>query len=355
MILFNIWLFTTLLCVFYYIFLRIFIIFHWTPTNVTIFATILASCIILTFNYKWENKLIDFIKIINNWLIWLGWIIFLILLIEHFISIRYTINPRIIVLIVLLVLILWTFCSLHTKTKRLNIDTNKINKDIRILLVSDIHVDWILTTFHLNKIKKAIIKEKPNFVLIAWDLITQPNHQYTEYFSVLKSINNTPIYVVIWNHDAMCNKEIIADIQKKSGIVFLNNESTKYIYSKKDYIQIIGVVDKKLWWNRSISEILDKIKIENKKNVYTILISHRPIKLENFDNYPIDLEVAGHTHNWQFYGIRTRISLLNDYLYWKHEYHWKLAFVTQWIWTWRFLLFRLWTQSEMVIINLKKK
>jgi predicted MPP superfamily phosphohydrolase len=31
----------------------------------------------------------------------------------------------------------------------------------------------------------------------------------------------------------------------------------------------------------------------------------------------------------------------------------RIAFITQWIWTW-WLPFRLWTQSEIVIINLIK-
>jgi hypothetical protein len=33
--------------------------------------------------------------------------------------------------------------------------------------VSDIHAENVIQTFHINKIKKAINDEKPNFVVIA--------------------------------------------------------------------------------------------------------------------------------------------------------------------------------------------
>jgi predicted phosphodiesterase len=49
----------------------------------------------------------------------------------------------------------------------LNIETNKIHKDTKILLVSDIHAEYITSTYHINKIKKTIETEKPDFTIIA--------------------------------------------------------------------------------------------------------------------------------------------------------------------------------------------
>jgi predicted MPP superfamily phosphohydrolase len=82
-------------------------------------------------------------------------------------------------------------------------------------------------------------------------------------------------------------------------------------------------------------------------------MTHQPIALEKLKDYAIDLEVAWHTHRGQIYWFRKIVELMNDYDYWLFKENWKMAYVTQWIWTWR-LPFRLWTQSEAVIINLKK-
>ena len=59
------------------------------------------------------------------------------------------------------------YFSLHTKITNLNIETDKIENDVKILLVSDIHAENVMQTFHINKIIKTIEKEKPDFVIIA--------------------------------------------------------------------------------------------------------------------------------------------------------------------------------------------
>ena len=38
---------------------------------------------------------------------------------------------------------------------------------MKILLVSDVHVDYVMNTVHINKIINYIKKEKPDLVLIA--------------------------------------------------------------------------------------------------------------------------------------------------------------------------------------------
>ena len=149
----------------------------------------------------------------------------------------------------------------------------------------------------------------------------------------------------------MWNGTIVNDIPNNSGIEFLNNSSTKI---EALHIQVAGIIDKSLWWSTSIDDVIDKSKFNKDEDRFTIFITHQPIKLEKLADYSIDLEVAWHTHRGQFYWIMELSRLANDYLYWEYKLWDRTAFVTQWIWTW-WLPFRLWTQSEMVIINLKKK
>jgi predicted MPP superfamily phosphohydrolase len=56
---------------------------------------------------------------------------------------------------------------LHTKITYLDIETDKIHKDTKILFVSDIHAENVTRSFHINKILKTIKSEKPDFVIIA--------------------------------------------------------------------------------------------------------------------------------------------------------------------------------------------
>ena len=221
---------------------------------------------------------------------------------------------------------------------------------MKILLVSDIHSENVTQDFHIKKIIKTINEEKPDFVIIAGDLMNKPNNSYVNYFSAFKSVKDIPIFAVKWNHDIMWNGTIVNDIPKNSGIVFLDNSVTKNDLLN---IQIAGIVDKSAWWNNSLDDTMKQVEF-NDGDWFTILLTHQPISLEKLKNYPLDLEVAWHTHRGQFYWMRKIVEWMNDYAYWEYKLWDRTAFVTQWIWTW-WLPFRLWTQSEIVIINLIKK
>jgi hypothetical protein len=179
--------------------------------------------------------------------------------------------------------------------------------------------------------------------------MNKANTGYVQYFSDLNFDNNPPIFAVMGNHDVIWNTEIVKNIPDKSGIKFLNNESIEI-----NGIQLIGIVDKSLWWSQNVNEIINRINLDKDSDLFSILVTHQPILLEKLKAYPIDLEVAWHTHRGQFYWMRKIVEWMNDYAYWEYKLWDRTAFVTQGIWTW-WLPFRLWTHSEMVIINLRKK
>lgn len=334
---------------FFYVIWRFFDIFGNNSKLIPlIIACILAIIVMWTFMYQWDSKILDIIWTISTRVFVLWFLIMIILLIESIISNWYKINPRIVVWFIVIIIWLWVYFSLHTKITNLNIQSDKIQKDTKILLVSDIHVENVTRDFHVKDILKVIETEKPDFVIIAWDLMNKPNASYPDYLKWFKSVKDTPIFAVEWNHDVMWNTTIVQDIPDKSGIKILNNESVEI-----GWVQVIWIIDKSLWWN-SIQQIMNQVKFDENQNLFNILITHQPISLEKLNDYPIDLEVAWHTHRGQIYGIMELSRMANDYLYWEYKYWDRTAFVTQWIWTW-WLPFRLWTQSEMVIINLTKK
>ena len=314
-----------------------------------VIAVIITITVVWTFMYQWNNKVLDMIWTISSWIFVLWFLLMIMLLVEHIISIWYKINPRIIICIIVCIFWLGAYFSLHTRITNLNIQSDKIANDIKILLVSDIHAENVTQKIHINKIIKTISKEKPDFVIIAWDLMNKPNTSYVNYFSAFKSVKDTPIFAVMWNHDVMWNINIVQKIPNVSGIEFLNNESV-YI----DWIKLTWIIDRSLWWGNSIEEFMDQVVQTNDSDLFSILVTHQPISLEKLKGYPFDLEVAWHTHHGQFFWMRKVVEWMNDYAYWEYKLWDKTAFVTQWIWTW-WLPFRLWTQSEMILINLKKK
>ena len=67
---------------------------------------------------------------------------------------------------------------------------------MKILLVSDIHSENVTQDFHIKKIIKTINEEKPDFVIIAGDLMNKPNNSYVDYFSAFNSVKDIPIFAV---------------------------------------------------------------------------------------------------------------------------------------------------------------
>lgn len=334
--------------IFYYFIFRILKIFnlHFSNRIILAIAIVLSLTILFTIMYHGNNKFLDIIWTFSSRIFVLCFFIAAILVCEQIIWIRYKINPRIIVWFIVIILWIWTYFSLKTKITTYEINTDKINKDTKILLVSDIHVDHIYKDFHVKKIQKMIESEKPDFVLIAWDMMNKANADYPKYFQNLQE-KESPIFAVMWNHDVMWDKEIVNQIPQNSSIQLLKNESIEI-----NWIKIIWLIDKSIRWKATLQENLNDCNINN-NNTFWILITHQPISLEKLKDYPIDLEVAGHTHHGQIFWLRKLTEIVNDYWYWMFEENWKTAIITQWIWT-RWLPFRLGTQSEMVIINLKK-
>ncbi|MDR0369932.1 MAG: hypothetical protein LBH96_05535 [Candidatus Peribacteria bacterium] len=83
------------------------------------------------------------------------------------------------------------------------------------------------------------------------------------------------------------------DICHAGEIIPLRNQSVI-----QDHIQIIGIDDKDLREHNNLEGILQQCNIQN-INQFSIFLTHRPIHLSQLANYPIDLELAGHTHNGQ--------------------------------------------------------
>ena len=257
--------------------------------------------------------------------------------------------------IFLLLFIYGVYTSFNTRITNVEFINDKISKDINIMLVADIHVDDIISTVHLKEIKKQILEQKPDIVLIAWDLFNISKFRQAEYFKVLTWIN-TPMFAIEWNHDIMGDIKALDRVWEITNIKFLQNEKT---ILPEFNIQILWIKEQNKFDNKSnnevisIKEILEKTNITG-ENTFNILLTHQPINLKKINTLPIDLELAWHTHNMQIRGLHFISHLVNDYTYWYHILENQKAFITQWIGT-RWLPIRWWTKSEIVMLRIKKQ
>ena len=81
--------------------------------------------------------------------------------------------------------------------------TNKIDKDIKIALLSDIHYHDRFSTRLLNKLTNQIKKSQPDYICLVGDIVDQV--KYKKLDKLITFLNNistiAPIICVLGNHD----------------------------------------------------------------------------------------------------------------------------------------------------------
>jgi uncharacterized protein len=234
----------------------------------------------------------------------------------------------------------------QSKITPLNLSSPKISQDLQIVFISDLHVNKILHRGYVQSIVNRIQKLQADFVIIGWDLMNIAKSDYADAFLPFNQIQ-VPVFAVLGNHDHMGDPQAGEKIFQKTKIIPLRNQTID-VWP----LQIIGIDDKSYRWSQTLDEIIQRTAIkENWK--FNIFVTHQPIHLSKLSNYPIDLQLAWHTHRGQFIPLSWIIGWFNDYAYWPYTQWKQLAFVSQWIWTW-WAPMRMGTQSEIVLISLKK-
>lgn len=166
-----------------------------------------------------------------------------------------------------------------------------------IVQISDLHN----TSFGENNsnLISELKSTKPDIIVITGDLIDANKTNVTlsaDFCS--KAVNIAPVYFVPGNHEAGAAKEykVLKEKMIAAGVVVL--EEDFHIIEKENHkICIAGIRDP--GFLPDFSSKLEKLMVETKE-YYTVLLSHRPELIYEYECYGADLVLAGHAHGGQF-------------------------------------------------------
>lgn len=186
----------------------------------------------------------------------------------------------------------------------------------KILLFSDLHLNWWSRHGLEDKISEIIKRDKIDYVVVAGDITNWKRPKCRERFEeILREINACPVFVGLGNHDlglmGKSEREYFANLSRIKNVFPLDNKSMVM-----DGIEIIGFSPRFEAYSRSnINENGAKmfvddwkktgIKLENKPR---ILICHDPMvtslvadsgELPELFNKNT-LVLSGHNHNGSF-------------------------------------------------------
>ncbi len=279
------------------------------------------------------------------WLMYALWIIIPLFLLRDIVSIWYKIPGLIMIIVTGLYLLIGFYMWMTTKTTNLVLENTGLTSNYKFVFISDLHVQALRHESYVQKIVDKIQVLEPDFVLIGGDLLDRVKPEYIEAFLPFNQVD-IPVYATLGNHEKIGKMPLDISLFEKTNIKFLRNQKVFF-----EDIQLVGIDDKSFWSGKNIADVLDESEI--KDALYTILVSHQPYKLSLMENYPIDLQLAGHTHRGQFVPLSWIIGLFNDYAYGRYDENGKIAFVSQWVGAW-WAPIRIGTQSELVLVELKR-
>lgn len=214
------------------------------------------------------------------------------------------------------VMILLLFTSFATSQKLLirhyTESTEKLTEPIRIAVITDLHNT--LYGEHQSELINATKEQNPDFICFVGDLINSINHINGAIDLISALTIEYKCYYVSGNHEFWsknCNN--FKEKLRFYGVTVLEG-TTASIHIRDNDLKICGIDDPEISeelghrdqdWN----EQLDKCN-KNTGKIYSILLSHRPERVQDYDKCSFDLILSGHAHGGQF-----RIPLFLNGLY----------------------------------------
>ena len=196
----------------------------------------------------------------------------------------------------IILLVIGYASTIFIKVKTIEIKSNKILNQKKIVFISDIHLGSNSIN-HFKKIIKKIIFLNPDMILIGGDLLDSSSFEIGQ-LNILKEIK-VPIYFVTGNHEYyLKNSTEKINRLNEFNINLLDNKS-----SILDDINIIGVSD-----NQSLEKQKEVFFSKKINNSYNLCLVHKP-SLWQFIKNECDLTLSGHTHNGQIFPFNLLVSL----------------------------------------------
>lgn len=205
-------------------------------------------------------------------------------------------------------------------TEKYNLETRKVNKNIKLLFISDIHyMDNISEEYNNNIINKS--KDiSPDYIILGGDYFCgmgKFSFENKSSMDCLKELINglkqiSPVILILGNHDLSIKNDLkyrkLFKKLKSKNVYPLDNETIEFsnitfsgfFYNRKAYA--ISKINK-----NKIKIIIDdwnNTKFKLNKNKYNVLCHHIPDTIfdDRFKEHAkgllgFDLILSGHTHN----------------------------------------------------------
>lgn len=243
-----------------------------------------------------------------------------------------------IIILALLLTIYSLLNALPITTKEIRISMPNLEKEIKIVQLSDIHIGTIHNSGYLKRVVEKTNSLNPDLILITGDLVDGSGILKEESISHLSELNSQTFFS-LGNHEQFENIDEIMRFINKTGVKVLRNELINW-----KNIQIIGIDN-----GQNLKDILKTIKINNSKP--SILMYHSSTGLKDSSEAGINLQLSGHTHDGQIYPFNLFVMPFYPKMKGLYKYNNTNLYVSPGTGTWG-PPFRLGSKNEITLIRL---
>lgn len=187
----------------------------------------------------------------------------------------------------------------------------KLDRDLKIAMLTDIHLGKNLHKDFLDKLIVEVNLQKPDMVVIVGDLIDTNPKELQNYISRLNDLNSTyGTFYALGNHEYYHGIEEVLDLLKKyTNMKILLNQNLDL-----GFINIAGLGDLAGLSKGLYAPDLARVKVDLNTSKPSILLAHQPKTALLYDLSDFDLVLSGHTHGGQIFPFMFLVKLQQGFI-----------------------------------------
>ncbi len=222
-----------------------------------------------------------------------------------------------------------------------------LRKDMRLVMVSDLHLGYHNRRDELRRWVELINKEHADAILIAGDIVDRSIRPLIADDMVLELRQlNAPVYACLGNHEYYAGEPRAQQFYKDAGIHLLRDTALLL----QDNILLVGRDDRTNRRRKPLKAILPQPDSTH----YTILLDHQPYHPEEAEQAGIDFQFSGHTHHGQVWPISWITESVYEKAFGSHQRGNTLYYISSGLGIWGAKV-RIGTRSEYIVAEIKRK
>ena len=235
----------------------------------------------------------------------------------------------------------------NPRVEEIEIESDKIDQDLRLAVVSDVHLGYGTTRRLFAEYVELINSQRADVVLIVGDLVDNSLRPVREQHvdELCAKIEATRgVYMVLGNHEYISGVDDAMAFINDTPITLLRDS----VAVPCEGVAIIGRDDRTNRHRKSLKTLVSQANSAALK----IVLDHQPYEIPVSNNLGIDVHISGHTHRGQVWPLSWLVDAMYEQSHGYRKWSTTHAFVSSGLSLWG-PPFRIGTRSEIVVITLK--